>query len=107
MIALLIIGGLLVITIIVSIFYIISENYICKRDNIKQEHIAQNSPNFIYRIEFRSILNEHYPFPGKIYIDGDVSAVRKRIRKLRKSYGSTLNYEVYEERNLTNSIDWE
>lgn len=63
--------------------------------------------NFYYLIEWRSIYAKTFPHYNRIIVDGDVSKVRKQIKKLRKTYKESLNYKVYEQRDLTDFISWE
>ena len=108
MIALYIIGTLFAIMLIVSYFYRVYENTRCKKENIKQD----KCPNFhktpkLYYIKWNSRLDKKFPRYNRIIVDGDVSKVRKRIKKLRKKYKDFFFYFVYEERDLTDFIDWE
>ena len=79
-----------------------------QRMGIKQD----KCPNFketpkLYYIKWNSRLDKKFPRYNRIIVDGDVSKVRKRIKKLRKKYKDFLDYAVYEERDLTDFIDWE
>lgn len=80
-----------------------------QRMGIKQDKCPnfKETPKFYYLIEWRSIYAKTFPYYNRIIVDGDVSEVRKQINKLRKKYKKSLTYKVYEQRNLTDSIDWE
>lgn len=80
-----------------------------KKENIKQDKCSNftETPKFYYLIEWRSIYAKTFPYYNRIIVDGDVSKVRKQINKLRKKYKKSLTYKVYEQRNLTDFIDWE
>ena len=109
MIALYIIGTLSVIMLIVSYFYRVYENTRCEKEGIKQDKCTNltKTAKFYYLIEWSSRLDKKFPQYNRIIVDGDVSEVRKRIKKLRKKYKDFLDYAVYEQRDLTNFIDWE
>lgn len=94
---------------IVSYFYRVYENTRCKKEGIKQDKCPnfKETPKFYYLIEWRSIYAKTFPYYNRIIVDGDVSKVRKRIKKLRKKYKKSLTYKVYEQRNLTDFIGWE
>ena len=113
MIVLYIIGTLSVIMLIVSYFYRVYENTRCKKEGIKQDKCSNftktftETPKFYYLIEWSSVYAKTFPYYNRIIVDGDISEVRKRIKKLRKKYKDSFAYVVYEQRDLTNFIDWE
>lgn len=109
MMALYIIGTLFAIMLIIGYFYRVYENTQCKKEGIKQDKCPnfKEPHKFYYLIKWWSILDKNHPFSNNVYSNGDVSQVRKIIKKLRKRYGATLNYVVYEQRDLTDFIDWE
>lgn len=65
------------------------------------------TPKFYYLIEWRYSYSKTFSDYNRIIVDGDVSKVRKQIKKLRKKYKESLNYKVYERRDLTDFISWE
>lgn len=113
MIALYIIGTLFAIMLIVSYFYRVYENTRCKKEGIKQDKCSNftetftETPKFYYLIEWRYAYSKTFPQYNKILVGGDVSEVRKQIKELRKKYKDGLKYMVYEQRDLTDFIDWE
>ncbi len=103
------IATIIVILTVAGFIYIALEKIWDKTVNIKQDKCPnfKEPHKFYYLIKWWSILDENHPFSNNVYSNGDVSRVRKIIKKLRKRYGATLNYVVYEQRDLTNFIDWE
>lgn len=105
------IGIIIVILMIAGFTYIVLEKNLDGKMNIKQDKCSNftETPKlyYYYLIEWRSIYAKTFPYYNRIIVDGDVSKVRKQIKKLRKKYKESLNYKVYEQRDLTNFINWE
>ena len=103
------IGIIIVILMIAGFTYIVLEKIWNKKMNIKQDKCSNftETPKFYYLIEWSSIYAKTFPNYNIIIVDGDVSKVRKQIKKLRKKYKESLNYKVYERRDLTDFISWE
>ena len=90
-------------------YIVFEKKFGMKKVNIKQDKCSSftETPKFHYIIEWRSIYAKTCPYYNRIIVDGDVSKVRKQIKKLRKSYKESLSYKVYEQRDLTDFISWE
>lgn len=103
------IGIIIVILMIAGFTYIVLEKIRNGKMNIKQDKCSNftETPKFYYLIEWSSIYAKTFPNYNIIIVDGDVSKVRKQIKKLRKKYKESLNYKVYERRDLTDFISWE
>ena len=103
------IGIIIVILMVAGFTYIVFEKIWNKKMNIKQDKCSSftETPKFHYIIEWRSIYAKTCPYYNRIIVDGDVSNVRKQIKKLRKNYKESLSYKVYEQRDLTDFISWE
>ena len=103
------IGIIIVILMIAGFTYIVFEKIWNKKVNMKQDKCSNfiETPRFYYLIEWRSIYAKTFPYYNRIIVDGGVSKVRKQIKKLRKKYKESLNYKVYERRDLTDFISWE
>lgn len=103
------IGIIIVILMVAGFTYIVLEKIWSKKVNIKQDKCSNftETPKFNYLIEWSSIYAKTFPYYNIIIVDGDVSKVRKQIKKLRKKYKESLNYKVYERRDLTDFISWE
>ena len=100
---------IIVILMIAGFTYIILENTLCKKEGIKQDKCSNftGTPKFYYSLWWQAPEDLEYPLWDNEKIYGDVSEVRKRIKKLRKKYKDFLDYAVYEQRDLTDFIDWE
>ena len=100
---------IIVILMVAGFTYIVFEKIWDEKMNIKQDKCSNftETPKFNYLIEWRSIYAKTCPYYNRIIVDGDVSKVRKQIKKLRKNYKESLSYKVYEQRDLTDFISWE
>lgn len=103
------IGIIIVILIVAGFTYIVFEKIWDEKVNIKQNKCSNftETPKFYYLIEWRYAYSKTFPQYNKILVGGDVSEVRKQIKELRKKYKDGLKYMVYEQRVLTNFINWE
>lgn len=106
--------GIIIIILMVAVFYYIVSEKIWDEDvNIKQDKCSNftetftENPKFYYLIQWRYAYSKTFPQYNKILVGGDVSEVRKQIKELRKKYKDGLKYMVYEQRDLTDFIDWE
>lgn len=100
---------IIVILMVAGFTYIVFEKIWDEKMNIKQDKCSNftKTSKLYYLIEWRSIYAKTFPYYNRIIVDGDVSKVRKQIKKLRKNYKESLSYKVYEQRDLTDFIDWE
>lgn len=106
------IKGIIIITVILIVAgftYIVYVKIWDRKENIKQDKCSNftETPKFYYSLWWQAPEDLEYPLWDNEKIYGDISEVRKKIKQLRKKYKDTLKYIVYEQRDLTDFIDWE